>query len=182
MAEIHLGHVSTYRDADMGDCCALPSQALTLLFSELSRFEKLSNRGTCIWGSNRLRGANVWPLNLFSSSKKWPFPRKHRLPQPNWETWAEPCFALRGRESFYQKIKEITPTTVWMEELTSESLHLEGHVLLPSSTAEVHSRKAGMINPDTIFSKAEFSKCVLPNPSYHLHMRSVPPLMLSCQN
>ena len=47
-----------------------------------------------------------------------------------------------------------------MEELTSESLHLEGHVLLPSSTAEVHSRKAGMMNPDTIFSKAEFSKCV----------------------
>lgn len=71
LAEIHLGHVSTYRDADMGDCCALPSQALTLLFSELSRFENLSNRGTCIWGSNRLReGGNVGPLNPFNSSKK----------------------------------------------------------------------------------------------------------------
>ena len=81
-------------------------------------------------------------------------------------------------ESFYWKIKEITPTTVWMEESTSERLHLEGHVLLPSSTAEVHSREAGMMNPDTIFSKAEFSKCVFPNPSYYLHMRSVPPLML----
>ena len=42
-------------------------------------------------------GANVWPLSPFNSSKKWPFPRKHRLPQPNWETWAEPCFALRDR-------------------------------------------------------------------------------------
>lgn len=31
-------------------------------------------------------------------------------------------------EPFYQKIKEITPTTVWMEESISESLHLEGHV------------------------------------------------------
>ena len=127
-------------------------------------------------------GANVWTSSPFSSSK-WPFLRKHRLPQPNWETRAEPCFTLRGRESFYQKIKEITPTTVWLEELTSESLHWEGHILLSSSTAEAQSSKAGTMNPDPIFSKVEFSdKVCLTHASDHLHMRSVPPLMLSCHN
>ena len=50
-----------------------------------------------------------------------------------------------------------------MEESTSERLHLEGHVLLPSSTAEVHSREAGMMNLDTIFSKAVLKVC-LPQP------------------
>lgn len=44
-------------------------------------------------------------LESFQPSKKWPFPRKHRLLQPSWETCAGTCFPLIGSKSCYQKIK-----------------------------------------------------------------------------
>lgn len=147
----------------LAGCYALTFQVLGLLFSEFSRFENLYNRGTGTLSSSMLRGQMYEPWVLSTSLRGDLFLESTDYCNPTEKHVQRHCFTLRGSKSFYQKIKEITPPTVWLEEVTSESLYWQDYVLLSSGTAEARSCKGGMMNSEPIFSKAEFSeKCALP--------------------
>ena len=89
LAEVRLGYVSKWANTDIGWLlCTHLSGTRSAVFRVFKVWKPVQQRN---WYLELVyaQGANVWTLSPFNFSKGWPFPRKHRLLQPNWETCAE---------------------------------------------------------------------------------------------
>lgn len=132
-----------------------------------------------------LRGPMYKPAVLSTPLRSNLFLEKHRLLQPDWETCAETRFTLRGSKSFHQKIKEITPTTVWAGRGNLRELVLTGSCVAFQRQPQERHRVSRVVQwTDPIVPKAEFwDKMCLIHKWDHLHIRSVAPAIpqLACK-